>query len=59
MPMISLDNYAFFTLCLHQTLLTNALFKIVYCMYNLGVGGDVVKVVILILGVISEVLLGS
>lgn len=31
----------------------------VYCMYNLGVGGEVVKVVILILGVSSDGLAGS
>lgn len=35
------------------------LFTIFYCMYNLGVGGEVVKVVILILGVSSDGLVGS
>lgn len=42
-----------------QALLTNDLFFIFYCMYNLGVGGEVVKVVILIFGVSSEGLVGS
>lgn len=42
-----------------QALLTNHLISILYCMYNLGVGGEVVKVVILILGVSSEGLEGS
>lgn len=39
-----------------QALLTNCIF---YCMNNLGVGGEVVKVVILILGLSSEGLVGS
>lgn len=44
-----------------EALLTNRLFSTAppYCMYNLGVGGEVVKVVILILGVSSEGLEGS
>lgn len=45
--------------CRLQALLTNRFVFIFYFMYNLGVGDEVVKVVILIFGVISEGLVGS